>query len=81
MSGKVIEMFGAPIGALVAEKVVPRVRNPESLADYQDAGALQLQRDRSVDSIGTWFAVGAALLTFFAVRDWRSKRGKQQIKS
>jgi hypothetical protein len=68
-------MFAAPIGERVADKVVPPVRQPGSLADYNDAGQLQLARDQSTNTIGTWLAVGLGVGVFFLVRDWRAKRG------
>jgi hypothetical protein len=74
MSGKVLHMFGAPIAERVAERIVPAARTPSSLADFTDAGELQVARDRQVDRLGTWLAVGGGVLTYFLVRDWRLKR-------
>jgi len=70
----VVSLFAAPIGERVADKVVPPVRTPGSLAEYSDAAAIQVARDRHVGSLGTWVAVGAFAIAFFVVRDWRQKR-------
>lgn len=76
-SGKVIELFGP---ALV-EKVVPPVRQPNSLAEFSDVGQIQVQRSRQTNTMGTFLALAAGVGVFFLVRDWRqTKRARSASK-
>jgi len=72
--GKVVSLFGERVADRMADKVVPPVRAPTSLDEFKDAGQVQLARDRQVNQLGTWLALGCGVAVFFIVRDWRLKK-------
>ena len=70
MSAKVIPMFAQAVAERAADRVMPPELVPQTLPDYRMAARSKLDGERTVDSLGTWLAIGITVGTAWLTYGW-----------
>lgn len=77
MSGKIIDLFGAPVAERVSNKVFPPSIAPQSLAEYDLQAEQAIERQRQSLTIGKLVGIAGGIGVFMWVRAWRLKQRKR----